>query len=480
MQRRAFLGALSTVPFAVADRTLKPAHRCEGAQLFIDDFLIDHSENLSRVTQTPTKVEGPILTSARYGVTQPYLGVARDPESGRIRLWYNRGPAIWTCDSEDGLHFGDPQVAWDVKRGYGVSIVDDGKRAKEPHRRFKLASWQSDGKNDDTPLDNGGMYVGFSPDGLRWTPEATNPVLRTYPTTYPNFERHGVGDTIDAFWDPVGRRYAAAVKVHALPDDGFTPGPKAGRAIRRLIAITSSADFVHWEKPRRIHVPDSRDEGLLEFYGMGGTHARGPLLIGLVRVLRDDLPCDLGGPTDGIGYTALATSRDGVRWERFREPFLDRRPERGWDHAMAWASAVLPIADELFIYYGGYARGHKIEASKERQIGVARMKRDRYVARRAGRERGLLRTPLLRLPAGAMTVNAVVRDEMRVRLLDAADKPISGFDWVPIGGKGADGVSLPVKWRRPLRERETPVRIEFLVREADLYAFEVVDSGQRP
>src|ERR1044071_2853598 len=53
--------------------------------------------------------------------------------------------------------------------------------------------------------------------------------------------------------------------------------------------------------------PGQSDAGLLEFYGMGGMHVRGGLHIGLVRVLRDDLPCDEGGPKDGIGYTTLAT-----------------------------------------------------------------------------------------------------------------------------------------------------------------------------
>jgi hypothetical protein len=479
MRRRTFLSALGATPFAVAARAGGKGPLSEGPQLFVDDFLIAHSENLTRVTQPPRKVEVPILTSAGYGVTQPYLGVARDPQSGRIRLWYNRGPAIWTCESEDGIHFGAPQVAWDVKRGYGVSIVDDGKSARDPQRRFKLANWQSDGKNDDSPLDNGGMYVGFSAEGLRWTPEPANPVLKTYPTAYPNFEKHGVGDTVDAFWDPVRRRYAAAVKVHALPEDGFAPAPKAGRIFRRLVAMTTSSDFVHWEKPWRIHVPDSRDEGRLEFYGMGGSHARGPLLIGLVRILRDDLPCDPGGPTDGIGYTALATSRDGVKWERFREPFIDRSPEPGWDHAMAWSSAVLPVGDELFIYYGGYARGHKIEAAKERQIGVARMKRDRYVARSAGKDRALLRTRPLRIVEGLLTVNAAIRGELRARLLDENSKVIPGFDWASTSSKRADGLALSIEWRRPLREREKPVQIEFSLREADLYAFEVTPAVQK-
>src|SRR5262245_56232555 len=172
---------------------------------------------------------------------------------------------------------------------------------------------------------------------------------------------------------------------------------------------------------------------------MGGIHRRGNLLIGLVRVLRDDLACDPGGPKDGIGYTVLATSRDGVSWTRLREPFLDRSMERNaWDHAMAWMSGVLPMRDEVFFYYGGYARGHKIAANTERQIGLARMRADRYLAVAPLKEEGTLVTRAFLVPNGRVTVNArTMGGEVTVRLLDekgqpslalgeAAAKPITG------------------------------------------------------
>jgi hypothetical protein len=140
-----------------------------------------------------------------------------------------------------------------------------------------------------------------------------------------------------------------------VPEDGYAPGPRAGSGIRRLVGLSTSRDFVRWERPRRIFAPDGRDEGLLEFYGMGAMHVRGGLYIGFVRVLRDDLACDPGGPKDGIGYSVLATSRDGLTWRRHRAPFFDRNPERGaWDHAMAWIGAALPVGDEVLLYYGGY------------------------------------------------------------------------------------------------------------------------------
>ena len=237
--------------------------------------------------------------------------------------------------------------------------------------------------------------------------------------------------------------------------------------------MSSSTDFLHWEKPWRILVPDDKDEGLLEFYGMGGMHMRGGLHIGLVRVLRDDLPCDPGGPKDGIGYTVLATSRDGVTWQRYREPFLDRNPEPGsWDHAMTWMSQAVPVGDEVYFYYGGYARGHKIESKTERQIGLARMKKDRYVALTPEHGQGTLLTQPFVLPDGRLTINAdAARGEVRVRLLRRRRQADEAFgEPKPIT---TDALAAEVQWpNSPEALAGKPVRLEFKVRDAALFGFE--------
>src|SRR4051794_17745412 len=362
MRRRDFLKACGASPAGLAlgagpallgAEVARPLAVGTGPQLFLDDYLIARLDGLVRRVEAPERLPGPVLDSKTFGTTQPYLTVLRDEEGRRYRIWYNRGPAVWHAESADGLRWGKPRVAWDLPYSYGASLVDDGPHAADPRRRFKLANWQAPRAGKDR-RGEGGMYVGFSPDGLRWTACDRNPVLPGWPEGYPKGTRHGGGDIVDVYYDPLRRRYAAAVKLHALPEDGYAPAPRAGRAFRRLVGLSTSTDFVRWEKPWRIFTPDARDDGLLEFYGMGGMHRRGGLTIGLVRVLRDDLPCDPGGPKDGIGYAALATSRDGVTWRRFREPFLDRNPRRGsWDHAMTWIGGTLPVGDQVYFYYGG-------------------------------------------------------------------------------------------------------------------------------
>jgi hypothetical protein len=485
MNRRQFLGGVAAVSAGVAlgtnrlaaepQKPDRPLRVALGPQLFLDDFLIDRLDGLVRTVEAPTRLDKPVLDSKTFGTTQPYLSVVRDAEGKRYRLWYNHGPAVWHAVSPDGILWAEPKVVWDVTRGYGCSLVEDGDRERDPQRRFKIANWQA-GRGQVGKLGKDtGIHVAFSSDGLKWTPHDRNPVLPTWPEGPGKPTAQGVGDIVDVYWDPLNRRYGAAVKLMALNEDGFAPAPRAGDGYRRLVGLATSPDFVRWEKPRRIFVPDDKDEGLLEFYGMGAMHVRGDQHIGLVRVLRDDLPCDEGGPKDGVGYTVLATSRDGLDWQRFREPFLPRNPQPGsWDHAMAWASGVLAVGDELFVYYGGYARGHKIAADRERQLGLARLKRDRYAALApAGKEGRLLTRPLSWPEAGRLTVNARCGKggAVSVRILDAQARPLAdGGEAEPVGG---DVLAGEVRWPKGLAGLAGQVvRLQFVLRDALLFAWE--------
>jgi hypothetical protein len=465
------LTAFAPIASAAPDGGAAPVKISTGPHLFIDEFLIAENRSLSRIVHAPTRVDHPVLDSARFGTTQPYLTVLADDGHKSYRCWFNRGSAIWHAESSNGVAWSNPRLVWDIQQAFGCSVIDDGPTAPDPTRRFKLANWQSTAGRSNTADDNAGMFVGFSRDGLSWTAHPGNPVLRTWTDGPGKLTRNGVSDIIDTFRDPTGKGYVAAVKVFGLRGEGWEPAPRSGEYARRLVGMTRSADFIRWETPKRILMPDAKDDGLLEFYGMGAIHARGPLLIGMARVLRDDLPAEPGGPRDGIGYTVLVTSRDGVTWTRDREPFLDRNPTPGtWDRAMAWAGSVVLKDDELLVYYGGYARGHKIAPEKERQLGLARMRRDRYVSRTAaGAQQGVLRTRSLRLPAGQLTVNAAVRGAMSVRLMDAGSG--QSFQDPDIGSVVGDSLSHRLPWRIP--PGSPPVILEFQLSDADVFGFTV-------
>jgi len=470
----------------------KPIALGPGPHLFIDDYLIAESTNLTRTTHQPEKLPQPIIAKAEPWHEQAlmYLKVLYDPEKALFRMWYNvknpggGGPptAYAYAESKDGIHWERPSLGIiDVggstannlfkTGGYGPGLaVDDGPDCPNPARRYKTILFGSfvDGRVVHHRLDApSGLCVSFSPDGIHWTDYQGNPVLKYYPVDSLDLKR-GVGDISDCIWDPLRRRYLLIYKMYSIPDDGYGPTP----AQRRLVGQSTSEDFIHWTEPRRIIVPDPEEEDEEQYYGMRPM-VRGEQYIGFLRVLRDDLPADEGGPVRGIGWTELCTSRDGENWERHRETFLDRNHEAGtWDHAMAWFGDCVTVGDREYIYYGGYSEGHKVG---DRQIGLAMLRKDGFVSRDAGNTRGYLRTPVVTLAGSSMIVNADVEGEMRVRILDAEGKPISGFDWDDCAPIRGDSLRHPVEWKRDIASvRGKPVRLEFALRKAKLYAFELV------
>jgi hypothetical protein len=467
--RREFLklgaaaAATTLIPSIAFAAEAQPRRLSAGEHLFIDDYWIAQQSNVRRAIQTPARLPEPIVRSESDKCFQPYMTILRDPQSQRFRLWYNTTVSssqshIGYMESPDGVEFVRPYRELadppGLKVGMGASVIDDGPGFADPSRRFKLA------------FEENGLFTCFSPDGLTWTPSSPTKVLGD------------IGDIVSLSWDPFRKRYLLICKKQSEESDGYkgsTPNAKEGT--RRCVGQSFSDDCIHWTPAQHIIKPDDRDEGITEFYSVGKVIARDGLLIGMLKVLRDDLAHEEGEEKRGIGYTVLAWTRDGRTWQRDREPFLPRNPTPGtWDRAMTWGDCFTPVGDEVFCYYGGYARGHKVERFKERQIGLARMKRDRFVARVAeGGEGGTLRTPPVTLDGSKLTLNADVAGEIRVALLDADGKPLAGLassDCTPVKG---DSLSHEVQWKQPLSDLRTkPVQIEFVLKDAKLYGFEVV------
>jgi len=434
-----------------------PIRLASGPHLLLDDYLVEGGSTVRRRVNVPPRdpaIPNPIVTGKEDHCFQPYLTVLRDEATGRFRIWYGAyGDAmdpgrshVAYIESEDGIHWERPPRVLDAAGPiqFGDSVIDDGPGCADPARRYKLGWWW-----------NGGLNIATSPDGLTWTMLAPYTVLK---------HNH---DIVNLFRDTLRDRYVATLSV-------YTTGP-GWTGQRRVTMQSTSADLLHWGNPWYILTPPG-DPGETQFYAMNGHLIRGDLWIGLVKVLRDDLRAE-GTPEGsyGMGYTTLAWTRDGVTWVRDREPFFEPNPDAGaWDHAHAWMDYQLPVGDEVFIYYGGYRNGHKMNRFEERQIGLVRIPRDRYVAREAHGEEGVLRTPMITLDDDRLTVNARVTGELRMRVLDATGTPIRGLDYddcVPVEG---DGVALPVRWRGNAPSlRGRPVRLEFRLRDAELYAFEV-------
>ena len=148
---------------------------------------------------------------------------------------------------------------------------------------------------------------------------------------------------------------------------------------------------------------------------------------------------------------------------------------------MTWVGSAVPVGNELYLYYGGYKRGHKIEPSKERQIGLVKMPMDRFVAREpAEGQTGMLLTVPLRFSNAAgknLVVNADgSRGQIRVRVRDPQSQVIDGFRFEQCEPISGDGAALPVRWKTAELSSlgERVVQLEFeLTGGAKLFGFDL-------
>lgn len=446
-----------------------------GPHLFIDDYLIGEQSFLNRTVNNPTKLPEPIVWGGmnRDQVWQPYLSVIFDEDLDRYRMWYNTPidtNEVSRChigylESEDGINWIRPHRILDFPHEiqFGVTVLDRGADWGNPNERYVLATYLKPG-----------FRIATSPDGFEWTSLSDEPVF---------LHNHDINSL---HWDPIRQQYLAFVSHRR---DGYEDKshPTQNDDRRRIPHQTISKDLVNWDEIWTIFEPKldvHLEKGETQFYSMSGVIVRGDLLIGLVKILRDDLNAtygknarqmgDLKRKAGGIGYTVLAWSRDGITWQRDHDPFLNRDPFPGtFDHAMAWGDEQIIVDDETYIYYGGYERGHKVARFRERHIGLARMPKDRYVSRDADLNEGYLITKPLKLKGNSLTINANVFGECKIRLLDANHKPILGYAWFELSG---DSIAHRVEWSKELSAVSgKPVCLEFRMKKAQLFGFDLYE-----
>ena len=277
-----------------------------GLHLFLDDVEVQDHPGFVRKVQRPERVRTePVLKPDRPwegNAVQLWGSVLYDDDENCFKMWYyssnndlyertGQGHFMCYATSKDGIAWEKPElgiVACEGSRAnnivypppgvhYGLDpwgVVKD-PQEQDPSKRYKMGMYQQRPTADapqETPTmdrqarnalrkvlfdkirDHHGMYAAFSPDGIHWQLDDRNYVPRS-------------GDAGALVYDPMQRRYLATSRRYETLMDHFV---LEWKQYRRVIALSSSEDFVHWTPLKTIVKPDDFDDPRDQLYVM--TH----------------------------------------------------------------------------------------------------------------------------------------------------------------------------------------------------------------
>ncbi len=447
----------------------KPIPASPGPHVLVSDYLIDKVQNVKRRVIQPIRnvtIPNPLITSDSDRCFQPFFSVLPFYERSGFRIWYG----AWRDDtshsrshlayltSEDGIHFNRPMVICNTPEiQFGSEVIDRGPAWEDPAQRYLYIYWLK-----------GGSRLLVSADGLNWTPMSDTTVIS---------HNH---DITGIWWDSIRKHYVATISTFMRSDRWI------GR--RRTTMQCYSTDLITWTDPAFVLYanPGQGDQGETQFYGMSGYLVRGSLIIAMVKVLRDDLIAeDVASDAFGRAHTSLAWSYDGEHWMRDLDIYFEPDPDpAAWDHAHAWIDEQLIIGDSTRLYYGGYRQGHKKNRFRERQIGLVRILRDRYVAWENDTEQtGELQTVsmIMNIIPEAFELNADAGNgQIRVAISDAiTGRNIEGLGYAECVPVTSDDLQAKVYWgnEETTKQRLTSLKgriihLSFQLSHARLFAFE--------
>ena len=433
-----------------------------------------------------------------------------------------RRPQVFCyAQSNDGIHWIRPElglVEYDGSKKNNIILnsedssfpitnfvpFKDANPDATPDAKYKAWAVGSNPRKGHSPNVPDGLHALKSPDGIHWTPMSEQPVIVD-----------GLLDSQNvAFWDTVRGEYRdyhrnefhidktgeEPYAAHKVRGEGgeILRGSRYGRDIR----TATSTDFIHWSEPQYVNYTQGRTDELYTnaispyfraphiFLGFptryihrGWSEAMNDLPELAHRQRRANVSERYGSAlTDGM----FMSCRDGKTFklwpESFNRPGL--RPQDNWVYGdnfqncglVTTKSAFNGAPDEISFYVKeGYWRGESISLRR------FTLRIDGFVSVQAPLSGGELITKPLIFAGRKLGINfsASAAGSIRVEILrDQMDTPIEGFtldDCVEVLG---DDLERVVRWSGGTdlsRLSGIPVRLRFVLRDADLFAFRFAD-----
>ncbi|QGJ71538.1 Hypothetical protein PBC10988_32450 [Planctomycetales bacterium 10988] len=460
-----------------------------GRQLFVDDFLIEHTD-LERKYHSTKKYAGNPVFVAETEVERKrrncvYLGQGGlfwDADASLYKMFYTagwRGP-LAMATSKDLIHWVRPDLdgagnnfllpAGTVWQGVDTTVAGSDNavwfdaEASDPMNRLRyLTCWMH--------------HPGFSDSGSP-THSLTRSDGNHWMDCHPVDRLDRVSDYSSFFYNPFRRKWVHSIKVNTrlgrsrnyLETDEFLEGTKISDSV-----FWTAADRLDAPEPERTYPGESAQAQL---YNLSAV-AYESLMVGMHQIHRGppNSVCQ-AGKFPKLCDLELGFSRDGFHWHRpDRSGFIrGSRTEGAWDRGyIHTTTGVFVVHEDQLVFPFCAFSGKGLEGEPDGMyngaaIGLAMLRLDGFASLNAGKDEGTLLTRPVRFagrdlhvnldaPVGQLTVELLDRD----RNLLATSEPISG-----------DSTRLRIRWldREDLSDfAGQPVRFRFKLSNGSLYSF---------
>jgi hypothetical protein len=491
-------------------------------QLFINGTFIEKSESVDLIVHAPAKTgELNIVADKpwehKIGGYNSVLFF-----NGAYHMWYTimgldtGSNAVGYAISEDGIIWQKPDLglAADLPNG-GVNVVLGFGAAGISGGLFdgSLMVFEDPHANADKQLkmtirlvQGAGLSLFSSKDGRRWIDEGSI-ILTDHRKYNEKGEFIGDGFHLDSqnviLWDDrIGSYITYARKNFDFPGQ------------RRTVARGVSPDLFNFADAAELNVvlaPDELDP-TMDYYTNAAVKypwADNVYLMfpsayykyeGWFGKLYGEEPRN-AGPMD----IRFAASRDGISWNRFnRRPYVALGRRGSFDDASLYmVHGVVPgDGENLYMYYSGsdinhgWGRQDDYREPNNRILtdagfaplqdtsAISRLivRQDGFTSVRGHYSGGSFETPQMRFSGSRLILNADTSalGEIRVGLRRGDGTPIPGFEieeCIPV--HSVNDTRIGVRWRGGINLssiRDTPLKMEFCVRDADLYSFQFTED----
>ena len=461
--------AAAEAPWEVGDRK----------QLFLDQRFIASNDNVTLHMNQPQK-----LGLVRDEQGRPLSGhVSRVIDLGDKIHLYTGAEGLSVLESTDGENF--RQVAA-IPGGVLPTIFLDSHES-DPARRYKLFRVQAK-----VPFDpaTDGVFASYSADGVQFSEgRRVLPLYIDNPTVVWWDERIGkyVIYTRAFAYDSENQRRIGRIET----DDPLAPWPYRRADDARERVKIDNIDVV-------LQADDQDDPFSDIYYNAATLYPEADSAYFMFTspfrhfspqrqpFIRSRVP---GGWEDyGLLEIQLATSRDGIHWQRpSREPYVPTGLADEWDRWLAvMAPGMVRRGSYLYQYYMSSGRTHdsvilrpEYDHAAEQIGGIGRVRQrlDGFVSADVDHHGGWLETPVVTFRGNRLRLNVDTgaMGTAFVELRDADGQPIPGFTLADCEEIGGNFIDQRVHWKgnpdvASLAGR--PIRLYFRLKRAKLYAFQ--------